>query len=135
MGAINFFVGALLPGTGADREKINSRTTQTKIRKVATIRGDISRTLNNAPTHYSMSPNFHCSRVIKRTSLRSNHPIIKWTVQLGIGCDSDKRVCSSPGRWLPKLIQKELGKSHTGHLGFTDSPRTKVRVFHSTLIK
>ena len=65
MGAISFSVGALLPGAGADRARITSRTTQTKRRKVATIRGDISRTLNNGPTHYSMSPNFHCSRVIK----------------------------------------------------------------------
>ena len=134
MGAISFFVGALLPGTGADRGRITSRTTQTKRRKVATIRGDISRTLNNAPTHYSASPNFHCSRVIKRTSSRSNHPIVKWTAQLGIRCDSDKRVCPSPSRWSRKPIQKELGKSHTGQLGFTDSPRTKVRVFHSTTL-
>ena len=63
-------MGAVLPGTGVDRARITSCTTQTKRRKVATIRGDISRTLNNAPTHYSTSPNFHCSRVIKRTNSR-----------------------------------------------------------------
>ena len=133
MGAISFFMGALLPGMGADRARITSHTTQTKRRKVATIRGDIFRTLNNAPTHYSTSPNFHCSRVIKRTSSTSNHPIVKWTAQLGIRRDSDNRGCPSPGRWSLKPSERS-GKSHTGQLGFTDSPRTKVRVFHSTTL-
>ena len=118
----------------ADRARITSRTTRTKRMKLATIRKDISRVLKNVPTHYFTSPNFHCSRAIEQTSSRSNHPIIKWTAQLGIRCSPDKRVCSSTSWWSLKLIQKELGKSHTGQLDFTDSPRSKVRVFHSTTI-
>ena len=110
MVVVSFFVRALLPGTGTDIAKITSHATRTKGRKVATIKGDISGALNNAPTHYFTSPNFHCDRAIKQTSLRSNHPIIKRTAQLGIRHSPDKGVCSSAGRWSLKLIQKELGK-------------------------
>ena len=40
MVAVSFYVGALLPSTGADRARIYSCTTQAKRRKVPTIRGD-----------------------------------------------------------------------------------------------
>ena len=42
MVTVSFFVEALLPGTGADKARIYSHTTQAKRRKVATIRGDTS---------------------------------------------------------------------------------------------
>ena len=88
----------------------------------------------NAAIHYFTSPNFHCKRAIKQTSSRSNHAIINWTAQLGIRCSPDKRICPSPSRWSFKLIEIKLGKSHTGQLDFTDGPRSKDRVFHSTTL-
>ena len=51
MVAVSFFMGAVLPGTGADRVSISSYTTQAKRRKVATIRGDTSRALKSVPSH------------------------------------------------------------------------------------
>ena len=93
---------------------------------MATIRGGVSQALKNTAIHYFTSPNFHCKRAIKQTSSKSNHPIINWTAQLGIRCCPDKRICPSPSRWSFKLIETKLGKSHTGQLDFTDSPRLDV---------
>ena len=81
-----------------------------------------------------MSQNLHCSRAIKKTSLRSNHPIFKQIAQLRVGYYSDKRIYSSPSGWSLKFIQKELEEGHTGWLDSTNSLRSKVEVFHSTTL-
>ena len=134
MGIINFFMGALLPGTGTDRARITSRTTQTKEGKWLPS-GEIF--LEHSTTH----PLTILRAQTSTAAGSSNEPVQEVTIPSSSGLFSleldvtlIKEFAHHPVGGCLSRFRKNWEKSH-GTVGFIDSPRTKVRVFHSTLVK